>query len=86
APSWCLIPQPFQNLTANLQPPCQTKNKYYWKTRNPIPKIRASSNSGTDTSNPYYVHSSDHPGHMLVPTKLNGAKYPQQHHGSQGGN
>ncbi|XP_021802635.1 uncharacterized protein LOC110746704 [Prunus avium] len=36
----------------------------------------SNSNSGMDTSNPYYVHSSDHPGHMLVPTKLNGANYP----------
>ncbi|KAL5819423.1 hypothetical protein ACOSQ4_023265 [Xanthoceras sorbifolium] len=29
-----------------------------------------------DPSNPYFVHHSDQPGHMLVPTKLNGANYP----------
>ncbi|XP_071723845.1 uncharacterized protein [Rutidosis leptorrhynchoides] len=28
-----------------------------------------------DSRNPYYVHHSDQPGHMLVPTKLNGANY-----------
>jgi len=29
----------------------------------------------TDPSHPYYVHHSDQPGHMLVPTKLNGSNY-----------
>ena len=29
----------------------------------------------TDLSHPYYVHHSDQPGHMLVPTKLNGSNY-----------
>ncbi|PNX84751.1 hypothetical protein L195_g040814, partial [Trifolium pratense] len=29
-----------------------------------------------DSSNPYYIHPSDHPGHLLVPTKLNGTNYP----------
>ncbi|KAL5808260.1 hypothetical protein ACOSQ3_028951 [Xanthoceras sorbifolium] len=29
-----------------------------------------------DPSNPYFVHHSDQHGHMLVPTKLNGANYP----------
>ncbi|KAH7570844.1 hypothetical protein JRO89_XS05G0206300 [Xanthoceras sorbifolium] len=29
-----------------------------------------------DPFNPYFVHHSDQPGHMLVPTKLNGANYP----------
>ncbi|KAI5338735.1 hypothetical protein L3X38_018007 [Prunus dulcis] len=28
-----------------------------------------------DSSNPYFFHHSDHPGHMLVPEKLNGANY-----------
>ncbi|KAI4318108.1 hypothetical protein L6164_025916 [Bauhinia variegata] len=28
-----------------------------------------------DPSNPLFVHHSDHPGHMLVPTKLNGSNY-----------
>ncbi|XP_073119563.1 uncharacterized protein [Henckelia pumila] len=29
-----------------------------------------------DLSNPYLVHHSDQPGHILVPTKLNGSNYP----------
>ncbi|KAM1434699.1 hypothetical protein ACFX2I_042754 [Malus domestica] len=29
-----------------------------------------------DSSNPFYVHHSDSPGHMLVPEKLNGSNYP----------
>lgn len=32
--------------------------------------------SGMDPSNPYFVHHSNHPGHMLVSTKLNGVNYP----------
>jgi hypothetical protein len=32
--------------------------------------------SDMDSSNPYYIHPSDHPGHLLVPTKLNGTNYP----------
>jgi len=28
-----------------------------------------------DPTNPYYVHHSDQPGHMLVSTKLNDANY-----------
>lgn len=28
-----------------------------------------------DPSNPWHVHHSYHPGHILVPTKLNGANY-----------
>jgi hypothetical protein len=32
--------------------------------------------SNMDSSNPYYIHPSDHPGHLLVPTKLNGTNYP----------
>jgi len=30
----------------------------------------------TDTSNLYYIHHSDQPGHLLVPKKLNGSNYP----------
>jgi len=33
-------------------------------------------NFDMDSSNPYYIHPSDHPGHLLVPTKLNGTNYP----------
>jgi len=29
-----------------------------------------------DTSNPYYVHHSDQPRHLLVPEKLNDSNYP----------
>ncbi|XP_012833154.1 PREDICTED: uncharacterized protein LOC105954028 [Erythranthe guttata] len=29
-----------------------------------------------DSSNPFFIHHSDQPGHMLVPTKLNGSNYP----------
>ncbi|KAK2990336.1 hypothetical protein RJ640_003608 [Escallonia rubra] len=29
-----------------------------------------------DPSNPYFVHHSDHPGHLLAPITLNGANYP----------
>ncbi|KAK2967041.1 hypothetical protein RJ640_003397 [Escallonia rubra] len=33
-------------------------------------------NFSMDPSNPYFVHHSDHPGHLLVPIILNGANYP----------
>ncbi|KAK2998651.1 hypothetical protein RJ639_024321 [Escallonia herrerae] len=33
-------------------------------------------NFGMDPSNPYFVHYSNHSGHLLVPIKLNGANYP----------
>ncbi|XP_020411497.1 uncharacterized protein LOC109946852 [Prunus persica] len=33
-------------------------------------------NPGMDSSHPYFVHQSDHPGLMLVPIKLNGTNYP----------
>jgi hypothetical protein len=29
-----------------------------------------------DSSHPYFVHQSDHPGLMLIPIKLNGTNYP----------
>ncbi|XP_024031879.1 uncharacterized protein LOC112094638 [Morus notabilis] len=32
--------------------------------------------STMDSSSPYFVHHSDQPGHVLVPTKLNGSNYP----------
>ncbi|KAG6401762.1 hypothetical protein SASPL_138627 [Salvia splendens] len=32
-------------------------------------------NTSLDPSHPYYVHHSDQPGHLLVPTKLNGTNY-----------
>lgn len=48
------------------------------ETKNSNSKISNNSNGNLDmdSSNPYYVHHSDHPGHMLVPTKLNSANYP----------
>ncbi|KAI5338447.1 hypothetical protein L3X38_017718 [Prunus dulcis] len=50
------------------------------KEQTPENKKSNSKNSSNSNSNssmdPYYVHSSDHPSHMLVPTKLNGANYP----------
>ncbi|XP_034223843.1 uncharacterized protein LOC117634050 [Prunus dulcis] len=33
-------------------------------------------NPSMDSSHPYFVSHSDHPGLMLVPTKLNGTNYP----------
>ena len=33
-------------------------------------------NFGMDPSNSYFVHYSNHPGHMPVSTKLNGTNYP----------
>ncbi|KAK3027168.1 hypothetical protein RJ639_042434 [Escallonia herrerae] len=33
-------------------------------------------NCGMDPSNPHFVHHSDHPGHLFIPIKLNGANYP----------
>jgi len=30
----------------------------------------------TDTSNLYYVHHSDKPGHLFIPEKLNDLNYP----------
>ncbi|XP_059654512.1 uncharacterized protein LOC132301259 [Cornus florida] len=41
-----------------------------------LSKHSNTNNSGMDPSNPYFVHHLDHPGHMIVPTKLNGANYP----------
>ncbi|XP_073121310.1 uncharacterized protein [Henckelia pumila] len=40
------------------------------------PHIHSKTNSSMDLSNPYLVHHSDQPGHILVPTKLNGSNYP----------
>ena len=37
---------------------------------------RSNTNPTMDSSNPYFVHHSDQPGHVLVSTKLNGANYP----------
>ncbi|KAL5779729.1 hypothetical protein ACOSQ2_010466 [Xanthoceras sorbifolium] len=37
---------------------------------------RPNTNPAIDPSNPYFVHHSDQPGHILVSTKLNGANYP----------
>ncbi|KAL8156435.1 hypothetical protein AgCh_001503 [Apium graveolens] len=45
------------------------------QTKPPSKKSIASS-SGMDTSNPYFIHHSDQPGHMLVPIKLDGPNYP----------
>ncbi|KAL8110493.1 hypothetical protein AgCh_026274 [Apium graveolens] len=45
------------------------------QTKPPSKKSIASS-SGMDTSNPYFVHHSDQPGHMLVPIKLDDPNYP----------
>ncbi|KAJ0009951.1 hypothetical protein Pint_34666 [Pistacia integerrima] len=35
----------------------------------------SNSHSNIDPSNPFFVHHSDHPGLMLVPTKLNSTNY-----------
>ncbi|KAI5317975.1 hypothetical protein L3X38_037682 [Prunus dulcis] len=39
------------------------------------PNTNNSSNPGMELSNPYYVHPSYHPGHVLVSEKLDGANY-----------
>ncbi|XP_070675510.1 uncharacterized protein [Malus domestica] len=39
------------------------------------PNKNNSSNPSIELSNPYYVHPSDHPGHVLVSEKLNGTNY-----------
>jgi len=38
-------------------------------------KSNNNNNSYMDSSNPYYIHPSNHPGHLLVPPKLNGTNY-----------
>ena len=47
-------------------------------TKSPSAKSQHNANdndSSMDSSNPYFIHHSDHPNHMLVLTKLNSANY-----------
>jgi hypothetical protein len=52
------------------------ESSHHEKSNNNSNKPNNKNNSDMDSSNPYYIHPSDHPGHLLVPTKLNGTNYP----------
>ena len=74
ARSLCLITALFQNSkpTNTMAGHDQTPpEKSHSKNSN-----ASNNNFGMDPSNLYFVHHSDHPGHMLIPKKLNGTNYP----------